>query len=303
MRILLATDGSGFSEAAATFLTRFDWSPQDSITAFHAIYAVPFPEDRTFHSETLATIKKEIAPRILDEAMEILKPVRAGLSVEIGEFPGEKCTPDECILRAAESAKADVIVMGARGVKGMASVFLGSVARLVTAHASLPVLVVKQAVKRSHTAMRVLFAVDGLGRCDRAAKLLLTLPFPGETELTVLNVIDSAFSDIPERFVTEVDDRIKEAVAASRQQEFAASEKVLEEARILLGKRFGKVSALSRVGDPAMEIVNTAGALEADLIVAGCRGLRGVKRMVASVTRNVLSHATCPLLIAKTESS
>ena len=37
MRVLLATDGSEYSEKAAKFLIRFNWSPQDFITVFHAI--------------------------------------------------------------------------------------------------------------------------------------------------------------------------------------------------------------------------------------------------------------------------
>ncbi len=53
MRLLLATDGSEYSETAAKFLTRFNWSPQDSILVFHAIYALPFPEDLKFYYDTL----------------------------------------------------------------------------------------------------------------------------------------------------------------------------------------------------------------------------------------------------------
>ena len=137
MKVMLATDGTECSEKAARFLTRINWSPQDAITVFHAIYAVPFPEDRKFHFETLTSVKKELAPRILDSAVAILKPVQACISVEIKEFyPGE-CTPDQCILNAARAAKTDLVAMGARGSKGIASAFIGSMTRLVTAHSSL----------------------------------------------------------------------------------------------------------------------------------------------------------------------
>ena len=34
MRILLATDGSEYSETAAKFLNRINWTPQDSIVVF-----------------------------------------------------------------------------------------------------------------------------------------------------------------------------------------------------------------------------------------------------------------------------
>ena len=103
MNILLATDGSEYSERAAKFLTRMNWSPDDSITVFHAVYAVPFQYDEKFHDETLTAIKKDIAPRILDSALSVLKPVEAKLSVEIEEFSPGRGTPDQCIVRARSS--------------------------------------------------------------------------------------------------------------------------------------------------------------------------------------------------------
>ena len=46
------------------------------------------------------------------------------------------------ILDAAADADADVIVLGSRGLRGVASVLLGSVSRGVLTHADRPVLVV-----------------------------------------------------------------------------------------------------------------------------------------------------------------
>jgi nucleotide-binding universal stress UspA family protein len=300
MRVLLATDGSEYSETAAKFLIRFNWSPQDSITVFHAIYALPFPADLKFHFDTLKTIKKDIAPRILDSAVSILKPVRAGISVEISEFYPAECTPDQCIMNAAKSSNVDLIAMGARGIKGIASTFLGSVTRQVTVHASLPVLVVKPAAGRSSGAMKILFAVDGSEHSRAAGRFLSSIPFPDDAEVTIMHVIASAFSDIPERFALEINDRIKDAVASARTREFAESERIIEDARTLLGRRFRKMSVLSKVGDPATEIVRTAEALETDIIAAGCRGLQGIKGKVGSVSRNILTHAQCSVLIEKT---
>jgi nucleotide-binding universal stress UspA family protein len=300
MRILLTTDGSEYSENAAKFLTRINWSPQDSITVFHAIYAVPFPADRQFHFDTLLSVKKEIAPRILDSAVAILKPVQAGISVEIKEFSPGECTPDQCIMNAARAAKVDLIAMGARGIKGIASAFLGSVTQLVTAHSSLPVLVVKREEIRSPGPLKILFAVDGSAYARAAGEFLLSIPFPDNAEVTILHVIASGFSDLPERLVLEINDRIKEAVASARTREFAESESILEEARTPLEKKFRAISLLSKVGDPSTEIVRAAASGEMDIIVVGCRGLRGMKGMMGSVSKNVLTHAPCSVLIGKT---
>ena len=161
MKILFATDGSEYSERAAEFLTRLQCSRDDAITVFHAIYEIPFHDDDAFHLSTLKSIKAEIAPRILDSAVAILKPSHASISVEIEESSPARCTPEQCIINAAESAGADLIVMGARGIKGIASALLGSVTRLVAINASKPVMVVKQTASSLSRPMKILFATDG----------------------------------------------------------------------------------------------------------------------------------------------
>jgi nucleotide-binding universal stress UspA family protein len=300
MRILLATDGSENSENAARFLPRFNWSPQDAITVFHAIYAIPFPEDRKFHFDTLTSVKKELAPRILDSAVALLKPVQASISVEISELSPGEYTPDQSIMNAGRSSKADLIVMGARGVKGIASAFLGSVTRVVTARSPMPVLVVKRTEKQYPGPLKILFAVDGSAYSRAAGEFLSSIPFPDDTEVTILHAVASGFSDLPERFSLEINDQIKEAVANARAGEVAESERILEEARTSLGKKFGAVSILSKAGDPSSEIVGTATSAGMDIIVVGCRGLRGIKGMMGSVSKNVLTHAPCSVLIGKT---
>ena len=300
MNTLLATDGSEYSERAAKFLTRMNWSPDDSITVFHAVYAVPFQYDEKFHDETLTAIKKDIAPRILDSALAILKPVEAKLSVEIEEFSPGRCTPDQCIVRAADSSGIDLIVMGARGVKGLASVFLGSVTRLVAINSAVPVLAVKPTARMNPKTMKVLFAIDGSASSRASGEFLASLPLPDSAEITLLNVVSSSFSDVPERFALEINDRIKEIVANTREREIAESEKIIEQAGAPLRKRFKNISALSRVGDPSAEILTSAKAMEADMIAVGCRGLKGVKGVMGSVSRNVLTHSGCSVLIGKT---
>ncbi len=299
MRVLFATDGSEYSETAANFIARIPWSPQDSITVFHAIFAIPFAEDSKFYLDTLKAVKKDIAPKILDAAVSALKPVRAAVSVEISEFPPNECTPDQCIINTASSCKADLIVMGARGVRGIASTFLGSVSRLVTIHSFVPVLVVKPSPKSASERVKILFTVDGSSHSRAAGEFLSSIPFADDVEVTIVHIISSLFSDLPERFAMEINDQVREIVARTRSQELTESQRILEEARQSLGRRFRKISVLSKVGDPSSEILRTAESLKTDLIAVGCRGLRGVKGMMGSVSRNILTHASCSVLIGK----
>jgi len=53
-------------------------------------------------------------------------------------------------------------------------------------------------------------------------------------------------------------------------------------------------------GDPAEEIVRLANIHQADMIVLGCRGLTGLKRIVqGSVSSEVLEAANCSVLVVK----
>ena len=299
MKILFATDGSEYSERAAEFLTRLQYSQDDAITVFHAIYEIPFQDDDVFHLSTLKAIKAEIAPRILDSAVAILKPSRATISVEIEESSTARCTPEQCIINAAESSGADLIVMGARGIKGIASALIGSVTRLVAIKASKPVMIVKQASRSPSQQMKVLFATDGSGPSLVTGELLCSIPFPDDTEITLVNIVASSFTDIPERYVLEINERIKDVVASARATELSQSEKIIDQAREDLQKRFKKIEVISRVGDPSAEILKIADTARVDLIAVGSWGFRGIKGMLGSVSRNILTHSKCSVLIGK----
>jgi nucleotide-binding universal stress UspA family protein len=147
--------------------------------------------------------------------------------------------------------------------------------------------------------IRVLFATDGSDHSAAAGKMLASVPFREDAELTIMNAVWSDFSDIPERFVLEINDRIKEMVADARSVEFIEAEKVIEEARKLLSPRFKKIDTLTKVGDPSTQILEVAGKVKADIIVVGCRGLRGIKGLMGSVSRNTLTHSACSVLLAR----
>ncbi|MGO9689065.1 MAG: universal stress protein [Syntrophobacteraceae bacterium] len=299
MKILLATDGSEYSEGAARFLTRMSWTRGDAITILHVIFAIPFHEDEKFHFKTLQAIKKECAPRILDSAVAILKSIEAKISVEIVEGALNQCTPDQCIIAAADTSGADIIVLGGRGIKGIASVILGSVSRAVAINSPKPVLVVKPQTPAPSDEINVLYAADGSDHSLAAGRMLSSLPISQTARITIMNVISSNFLDIPERFVPEIGERVKDAVAGIRAKEYSLSEKNVEQARDLLGGRFKQIEALTRVGDPSAEILKQAEAMKADIIAVGCRGLRGIRGTLGSVSRNILGHAACSVLIGR----
>jgi nucleotide-binding universal stress UspA family protein len=147
--------------------------------------------------------------------------------------------------------------------------------------------------------MTILFATDGSDHSRIAEELLTSIPFPDATEVTIVNIVASSFDDIPERFVLEINERIKEVVADARTIEFSKSEKIIKQAREDLQKRFKKVQVLTTVGDPSTEILKIADTVQADLIAVGSRGFKGIRGILGSVSRNILTHSKSSVLIGK----
>ena len=291
MKILLAIDGSECSDRAANFLTRFNYSPQDEIIVLHVISEIPYEDD------SYANIKrfmKRVAPRILESTANILKPVRAKVIKR-----EEEGYPDITIMEVAEDADVDLIVMGTRGIKGIKSVFIGSITRSVAINSLKPVLVTRHPQWDVSINMKVLLATDGSDSAHATAELLASMPFHPDTEFLILSVSYSAFSDIPEQFTMGISDKIKEDVARIKTIEYEKAYQIMEQSKAILSKRFAHTEGLIRVGDPSIEILNAAERSHADIIAVGCRGLKGIKGMMGSVSRRILGHSQCAVLIGK----
>jgi hypothetical protein len=291
MKILLATDGSAFSEDAAKFLANFMFTPKDTIHLFHVVSIVPYEDD--FRQQVLQAIKK-LSPKILKTCEECIKPTRATILKEEGQG-----VPEDEIAKKAGELDVDLIVMGARGVKGVKSLFLGSVTRAVAALTDRPILVTKPFIEKAGRPLKVLFATDGSGAEEATAAVLAGLPFPQDSELTILNLAWSAVADIPDRYAMEVNDAMKAEIAKIRMAESEQAEKIVEHAKAQLAGHFAAVHSLIKGGDPTDEVLKTAEEMKADLIAVGSRGLKGIKGMLGSVSRRVLGRAPCCVLIGK----
>jgi nucleotide-binding universal stress UspA family protein len=291
MKILLATDGSAFSEEAAKFLTNFPFTPKDTIHLFHVVSTIPYEDD--FRQQVLQAIRK-FSPKILKTCEECIKPSAAVIMKEEGQG-----VPEDEIVKKAGELDVDLVVMGARGVKGVKSLFLGSVTRAVAALTDRPILVTKPSSERAGRALKVLFATDGSESSVATADVLAGLPFPEGSELTILNIARSAVADIPDRYVMEVNDAMKAELARIRTAETEKAEKIVDRAKTRLAGRFAFVHGLIKGGDPTDEVLKTAGEMKADLIAIGSRGLKGIKGRLGSVSRRVLGRAPCCVLIGK----
>jgi nucleotide-binding universal stress UspA family protein len=294
MNVLFATDGSEYSEGAARFLTKFNISKGDTISVFHAISWIPVMSEYEHLYADFSSLRKEVAPRILESTADILKVTGANIETAFAED-----YPDKAIVERAVEIGADIIVMGARGLRGIGSHLVGSITRAVSIKSPKPVLVIKPEQWAQEGNLKVLFATDGSDYADEVATMLASLPFPVSMELTILHVVFSTLMDIPERYALEVEDRIKKLVATHREQESRYSDEILDRAFNILQGTFPEAEKLRKYGDPSVEILDTAGEIGADIIALGSSGKRGVRAMLGSVSRYVLNHSKCSVLIGK----
>jgi nucleotide-binding universal stress UspA family protein len=141
--------------------------------------------------------------------------------------------------------------------------------------------------------LRVLMATD-LSRCaESATRLAASLPWPKNTTILVLGVIESA------RPVVDVAQDGSAGTDERDAREFSFAVRLVAETLAAPGRTIETQTAFGR---PADAIVEEAARFRADLVIMGSRG-RGPlhSALLGSVTAEVVDRASCPVLIARHE--
>lgn len=288
MRVLLATDGSTDALTATRWMRHFP-VPGDSQVLVLTVASVVEPP---VPAEILKHLRDAIladARRVGEEARRLLARRWPDREVRVSEGHAR-----EEILRAAQEWKADLVVVGARGLGAVKGFFLGSVSLAVARHAPCPVLVVKG---QPRGLRRALVAVDGSESSLEAVRFLAGLGPGRKLRVTLLGVLRQP--RIPPLVPRLVRAHLKAVVKQLQQEQRAEVETALGRAAANLREKVEAVDLAIPTGRPAEEIVRAANGIGADLIVVGARGLGGVERLLGSVSEEVLHAARCPVLIAK----
>lgn len=141
--IVVGTDGSETANEAvrqATALARTcgDRTRVHLVTAYQPIEAMVLAPEIVPSGLTGVVDPRGEARAVAEEAAD---KVRAeGVEVETYVWPGDAAS---AIIDVAQTAKADVIVVGSRGMSGAARFLLGSVPNRVSHHAPCNVMIVR----------------------------------------------------------------------------------------------------------------------------------------------------------------
>lgn len=147
MKILLAVDGSVYSDAAVEELIKRPWPSQSEIKVVTAS-EVPVPMGMEpwavspQYFEVMETSLRQAAQAVVDSALLKLKTINdKTLEISSKIVPGP---PSQAIVDEAESWGADLIMMGSRGRGTWGRLLLGSVSSAVVHHATCSVEIVRK---------------------------------------------------------------------------------------------------------------------------------------------------------------
>lgn len=150
LKILLATDGSEFSCAAAKSVACRLW-PAGSQVKIVSVEELPVFENETAAFPLAASYPASLLDELLEsarnhakDALENTRKVLAGSRLEVIHAPVTPVgDPRSVILECAQHWPADLIVVGSHGRRGFDRLLMGSVSEAVAIHAKCSVEVIR----------------------------------------------------------------------------------------------------------------------------------------------------------------
>ncbi len=288
MKVLIAVDGSESSKLAVQHCLASQW---EKATEFRIISVIDF-------FEPLVAMQQEKEHHIT-RLQELVKTCQAEIEAKLPGMPVSSEVLDgytkTLIVKEAGRWRADLIVLGCRGMSNFKRILLGSVSQSVLNNASCSVRIVKAAENREKS--EVVVALDR-SECSKAAlNQVLCYPWPDGTSFTVV----SAIPDLSQA-LDEQNDLMQEFV--QKQASLIAEEagRVVQEGSSSLKSLPGgfPVEFVTPQGDAREEILRVAESKGATMIFLGSHSRDAIERMmIGSVSEGVAIHAPCSVEVVR----
>ena len=279
--ILWAHDFQPASIKAGQVVADLAWRFDSQVTMFHVVADAGSPVTNDN--------RRQLGQRLLDEASQELTRQK----VEVREATVVTGSAAERILRKADELDVDLIVIGSGNEEPRGDFVAGLTATAIVEHARRPVLVVTNS-DPSPTFRRVFCPIDFSETSRRGLNNAIQLATAFRGELVVGTVFPAGgwIESLVELGTgLDVDKEVEQGWRADfetaiRRTEFGGIVPKTEERR----------------GVPHEQIVRMARDHDCDVIVMGATGKTGLARLLlGSVTRRVLRHLPCSILVVHDE--
>ena len=285
LNILFADDGSQHAQSAVEFLKDIPLPPNSRISVFQAFHSGQIPHISEYE-RSLERTKEQLSNRNF----------RVETELKLG-------SASEMILEKAREKKPDLIVLGAKGLRATAGIFLGGVAQQVVEYACCPVLIVRAPYRGFR---HILLVTDGSPNSQNAARYLGKFPLPQNLDIHIMHVLPpmphpimmepyyGGWRSVYSVYPTPEDE------AAIEKEGAKTGNALLKRTSKLLQQNGLKSSSVLMRGDAATEILDYAKTENIDLIISGSRGLSEFRGwLLGSVSRKLVHYADCSTLIVK----
>lgn len=268
-KILLATDGSEYSAGAVRLALALAKKCESQLHAMTVV--ITNDEAQALAPQLIDSAEQEAAAHL--EAVQA-EAAKAGITCETLLRHGDD--PTQQIVDDAEALHADLIVVGRRGLRGLARWMMGDATTKVIGRAGCNVLVAPRAAQMWQR--RILLAIDGSRYSDAAAIAAANLAKGCALPMTVVSVTTESHSE---------QRRAEARQAVDRVLAFLSKEDVTADGVVVHGK-------------PHEGIIETAANKATDLIVVGSHGRTGLtKVMLGSTSERVIQESQWPVLVVK----
>ena len=208
-------------------------------------------------------------------------------------------SPRDKIIDYAKQWGADLVMVGSHGHGAAVRFLLGSVAQAVLRRATCSVEIVRQGPEASSRGIKVLLATDGSECSAKAAAFIVNRPWPAQSEVRILSVVQLMTADLPS-LVSSMGGPAPGLADEVYEQGQKLAKEAVAKARKTLSAAGLAVSDATPLGEPRAMILDEAKSWGAGLIVVGSHGRHGLERLLmGSVAEAVAGYAKCSVEVVR----
>lgn len=292
MRVIVPVDGGRDCREAIRFIaSKKDWYSEEKPEIELVFVQKPVVERTTeqpeFDMSAYYDARAMALWSIMREEIEAI-PVEVKKTSLVGH-------PAQLIPQYANEQKADLVVMGARGLSALQNLYLGSVSLATIASSNCPVLVFRQTTELKSGNLRVGLSVDDSPFGPKCADYLIAHRqfFGKDATFEIINVVPDDPLYAPD-FVNEGPVPPQMTWEEIQALEFDASVKTPVERFDIAGV---PVKAVKLIGDPEYVLPKYADE-NLDVMVMGTHGKGALRSLVfGSSTRAMIAATNLPILV------